>query len=133
MLLRFGGFAYMVTVTAELPAIRKTWPDAHIDFITDQANTTVMEINPDAERVIIGRKLGDHWSIGKVMHSVRGMDKRIHFQSSARFTRTAACRNMRWSFPIPDQEPPSVPSRFFPGRGKYPAAAGSDRPVVAAY
>jgi ADP-heptose:LPS heptosyltransferase len=35
VLLRFGGFGDMVAVTAQLPAIRKTWLDAHIDFITD--------------------------------------------------------------------------------------------------
>ena len=72
-MLRFGGFGDMVAVTGLLRAARKTWPDAHIDFITDQASTTVMENNPDADRIIVGQKPGGGWSIGTVLRSFTDM------------------------------------------------------------
>jgi ADP-heptose:LPS heptosyltransferase len=72
-MMRFGGFGDVVAVTSLVRAVRKTWPDARIDFITDAASTTVTENNPDIDRVVVGPKPAMTWAPGAVIREIGKM------------------------------------------------------------
>ena len=55
--MRYGGFGDVLAVTSLVRAIRKRWPDARIDFITDAASTLVLENNDDIDDVVVTPKL----------------------------------------------------------------------------
>ena len=77
----------------------------------------MMENNPDADRVIIGCKLGGHWSIGKVMRSVPDMDKRIQSSPPRDLRgqqRVEICDGPSQSL---IKSHPRFPIDFFPGEG----------------
>ena len=71
--MRFGGFGDVVAVTSLVRAIRRRWPEAEIDFITDRPSTTVLANSPDLANIVIGDKPEMSLQPWKVLLAIRAM------------------------------------------------------------